>query len=140
MIFEFWWSQINLQRGSFNAKKLAQKIQEDPVDLSAAKEFVKSLEKPKPIFSHATFTRIQNETDLSDNKMNVIAQIIREEAGRTAIEPGWAEALKVNGQKTAPYFVVEEILFEGKDEKPRKRHLVYCPKPDKFEDFIKGQS
>ena len=119
--------QIYLKNGSFNAKKLAQKIKEDPVDLSSAKEFINSLEKSAPILSHKTFTRIQNETDLSDNQINRVAQLIREDCGRSSIEPGLSEAIKLNGQKTADCMTSEEIEFEGKDKKPRKRTLVYCP-------------
>ena len=117
-----------------------QKIQEDPVDLGPLKEFCHSVEKPVPIFSHSTFFRIQNETDSSDNQINRTAQILREDAGRYSIEPGLAEALKVNGKKMAPYFKVEEIEFDGKDKKPKKRSLVYCPDIDKLEDYIRGQS
>ena len=133
-------SQLLLQNGSFNAKKLLQKILEDPVDLSSAIEFMSSLVKPAPSLSHKTFTRIQNETDLSDIKINRIAQIIREDLGRFSIEPGLAEAIKLNGQKTAHCFKSEEIEFKGKDGKPRKRTLVYCPDLAKLEELFKGQS
>ena len=132
--------QLYLKNGSFNAKKLAQKILEDPIDLSAAIEFVLSLHKVAPVLSHKTFTRIQNETDLSDNKVNRIAQIIREDLGKFSIEAGLAEAIKNNGQKTAHLMKSEEIEFEGKDNKPRKRTLVYCSDLAKLEELKKGQS
>ena len=131
---------ILYERGSSNARKAAQKLIEDPVTLGPLREFCNSLEKPAPIFSHATFFRIQDETDVSDNTLNRIAQILREDAGRFSIDPRLAEELKVQGKKMAPFMKVEEILFDGKDKAPRKRYLAYCPEVDKLEEFVRGQS
>ena len=73
------------------------------------------------------------------------AEIIREEFGRTSVEPNLKEYLEGYGKQTAPYFAVIENEFDVYVPDPdnpkkriivkEKRNLVYCNDLDGFEEY-----
>ena len=95
------------------------------------------------MISHDAMHKIQNECEMSDNKMKFLASVLRDECGRNIIEPGYNEEIKEYGKAASDkYMEVIEVIMKvknpnGNDYIEEKRDLVFCNDIDKVNPSLK---
>ena len=91
------------------AKALFEKILTDPIGLTAAKSYMKVIDKPGPTLSHKDFYKIHDNHNLSNNQILGIAETLREDRRRNFIESNLETALRNHSNMTVDMFDITQF-------------------------------